>query len=156
MSYIYILEHQSGNAVKIGYTENDPIERAKAYVSQYRLKGFRVYGAFRVRNPKQLEKQIHKDLEFYRLSAISGAEELFACSAKGACDAIWGLVGAGEFIKSDSDVIPLPEQDKGLSIPVGVRINKSLLKRLDDARGGMTRPQKIREVIAYALRDVEV
>ena len=34
---------------------------------------------------------------------------------------------------------------------VGVRIQPDLLARLDAARGGMTRPQKIREILEEAL-----
>ena len=63
IGFIYILEHDAGNMVKVGETSRDPKLRGDEYIKQYQLKNFTLKKEYKVplNARRDVEKRAHKN-----------------------------------------------------------------------------------------------
>jgi hypothetical protein len=101
--FIYILKHRNGHTVKVGETKRDPEDRLRSYVREYELEGFSLHKDYEVplNARKDIENISHRTLRKHRLSGISGAIEIFACTPEVAENAVEEAIKNSEVFKEE-------------------------------------------------------
>ena len=107
IGFIYILEHDAGNMVKVGETSRDPKLRGDEYIKQYQIKNFTLKKEYKVplNARKDVEKRAHKKLDKFQLSsaATGGAREIFNCSISIARTAVEEAIAESEIAKVEAE-----------------------------------------------------
>ena len=107
IGFIYILEHDAGNMVKVGETSRDPKLRGDEYIKQYQLKNFTLKKEYKVplNARRDVEKRAHKKLDKFQLSsaATGGAREIFNCSISIARTAVEEAIAESEIAKVEAE-----------------------------------------------------
>lgn len=116
MGFIYILEHDAGNMVKVGETSRDPKLRGDEYIKQYQLKNFTLKKEYKVplNARRDVEKRAHKKLDKFQLSsaATGGAREIFNCSISIARTAVEEAIAESEIAKDEAEKQRLRELEQ--------------------------------------------
>lgn len=98
IGWIYMLENESfPDLIKIGFTSNDPIQRAQQLSTTGVPTPFKVIYRGLVNDPQELEREVHEELAEYR---NTGNREFFQIDPNYAYDTIHAL---GEIMQEDVD-----------------------------------------------------
>lgn len=159
IGFIYILEHDAGNMVKVGETSRSPKLRGNEYIKQYQLKNFTLKKEYKVplNARRDVEKRAHKKLDKFQLSsaATGGAREIFNCSLSIAQTAVEEAIAESEIAKFEAEKQRLRELERQRKAKATAKMDAELeaftlewLKDWETSDWFNTRDSKYKEFVA--------